>query len=60
MKRSKRLAAGIESIEQEIERHKAKRDKAKSDGDAELASYYDKEIEALEKAKNKKERQLEK
>ncbi len=60
MKRSKRLLAGIESIASEIERHKAKRDAAKSEGDADLASYYDKEIEALEMAKAKKERQLSK
>ena len=58
MKRSKRLAAGIDSIDTAIKNHKTKREKAKMDGNAELASYYDKEIDALENARDKKERQL--
>ncbi len=58
MKRSKRLAKGIDSIQEQIEKHKAKRENAKSEGDMELVQYYDKEIEALEKAMTKKSRQL--
>lgn len=58
MKRSKRLAKGMDSIREQIEKHKAKRENAKSEGELELAQYYNKEIEALEKAMIKKARQL--
>ena len=60
MKRSKRLETGIGSLEQQIELHKSKREKAKAEGNMELVSYYDKEVEALEQAKERKEKQLKK
>ena len=60
MKRKKRLEKGIQSIEEEIKIHKEKRDKAKEEGDLELAGYYDKEINGLEKTKERKEKQAEK
>jgi hypothetical protein len=58
MKRSRRLETGIDSLQQQIEFHKRKRDKAKAEGNMELVSYYDKEVEALEQAKERKEKQL--
>ena len=60
MKRKKRLEKGIQSIEEEIKIHKEKRDKAKEEGDLELAGYYDKEINGLEKTKERKAKQAEK
>lgn len=60
MKREKRLEKGIKSIEEEIVFHKEKRERAMNEGRLELAGYYDKEILALKKTKNRKEKQLEK
>ena len=53
--RKKRLKKGIESIEEEIEKHQEKRKKAIEEGKIELSDYYGKEIESLKQAKNKKE-----
>lgn len=55
MKRKKRLEKGIESIQEQIEFHKQKREKAMQEGEEELARYYTKEIESLENTKNKKQ-----
>ena len=60
MKRKKRLEKGIQSIEEEIKIHKEKRNKAKEEGNSELAGYYDKEIAGLERTKERKEKQAEK
>ena len=60
MKRKKRLEKGIESIEEEISLHREKRDKADKEGKLELAGYYDKEILALERTKDRKTNQFEK
>lgn len=56
--RKKRLKKGIESIEEEIEKHQEKREKAIEEGKIELSDYYGKEIESLKRAKNKKEKML--
>lgn len=60
MKRKKRLEKSIQSIEEEIKIHKEKMEKAKEEGDLELAGYYDKEINGLEKTKERKAKQAEK
>jgi phage shock protein A len=46
--RKKRLKKGIESIKEEIEKHKQKRASAISEGDEDLSKYYDKEIRGME------------
>ena len=58
MKRKKRLEKGVESIKKEIEKHKEKMKKAEEDENLELAGDYYKEIEGLEKTKERKEKQL--
>lgn len=58
--RKKRLKKGIESLTEQIEIHKEKREKAQKEGNLELAEYYNSEIEGLEKTKNKKAEKLEK
>jgi len=60
VKRKKRLKKGIESIKEQIELHKQKRKEAEEQGQEELVSYYDKEIEGMETQQEKKEEQLEK
>ena len=60
MKRKKRLEKGIESIKEEIAAHEEKREKAREEGNMELAGYYDKELSGLKKTKKRKENQLEK
>lgn len=58
--RKKRLEKGIESLNKEIKKHEDKLQAAEESGDIELAGYYKKEIETLEKNKEKKKRILEK
>ena len=58
--RKKRLEKGIESITKEIESHENKREKAKEEGDIELADYYRKEIQGMEQAREKKKKMLDK
>ena len=58
--RKKRLKKGIESLEKQIKLHKEKKKKAELDDNFELTSYYEKEIEAKRKEKEKKERLLSK
>jgi hypothetical protein len=58
--RKKRLKKGIESIQKQIEEHKMKRENAIREGKLELVSYYDVEIEGLEKSEKNKEDKLEK
>ncbi len=54
MNRKKRLKKGIESIEKQIELHKDKLKNAVDEGNEELARYYEKDIERLDKEKDKK------
>ena len=56
MNRKKRLKKGIESLEKQIDIHKDKLKEAVSDGNEELAVYYEKDIERLYKEKEKKKR----
>lgn len=58
MKREKRLKKGIESLKEEIDKHKDKLRKAVEEGNQELTSYYVKEIDNLEKEEKKKAGQL--
>ncbi len=60
MKRKNRLKKGVESIKKEIEMHKEKMEEEEEEEDKnlELAGYYYKEIEGLEKTKERKEKQL--
>lgn len=58
--RKKRLEKGIESLNKQIKVHKEKREEAMSDENIDLEKYYAKEIEGLEKTKEKKQKQLEK
>lgn len=59
-KRKKRLEKGISSLDEQIKFHEEKLARAKTDGDDILERYYEKEIEALRKTKQRKENQLEK
>ena len=54
MNRKKRLKKGIESIEKQIDLHKDKLKNAVDEGNEELARYYEKDIERLDKEKEKK------
>ena len=58
--RKKRLKKGIESINRQIKLHEEKKKQAKEEGKIELERYYEKEINSLEVAKEKKEELLEK
>ena len=60
MKRKKRLAKGIESLEKQIVIHEGKLAKARDDGRIELEEYYGFEIENLKKVKEQKEKMLDK
>ena len=57
MKRKKRLKKGIDSIEQKIRLHEEKLERARQEKDEILQQYYEKEIEALRKVKERKEKQ---
>lgn len=56
--RKKRLKKGIESIQEEIEKHEIKRQNAIKEGNLELADYYTVEITGLKKQKEQKEDKL--
>jgi len=58
--RKKRLIKGVESLEKQLILHKEKLEKARKEGKLELVDYYEKEIEAKEKDKEKKKRLLKK
>ena len=58
--RRKRLVKGIESLQEQIELHKEKKNKAEENGDEELMRYYEKEIAAKEKTKQEKQEILSK
>ena len=58
--RKKRLEKGIESIDRQIEFHKQKINESKNRGNIELEDYYSREIEGLQKTKERKQKQLEK
>jgi phage shock protein A len=58
--RKKRLKKGIESLQEEIEKHKLKLAEAIKKGEEELAGYYQSEIASLEKSKEHKKELLDK
>lgn len=58
--RKKRLEKGIESLQEEIEKHKIKLAKALGEWKEELAGYYQHELESLEKTKEHKEELIKK
>ncbi len=58
--RKKRLEKGIESIKEEIEKHKQKRALAMSKGDEEIAEYYNKEIRGMEDQIKRKQKIVDK
>lgn len=58
--RKKRLKKGIKSINRQIKLHEEKKKQAKEEGKIELGRYYEKEIDSLEMAKEKKKELLEK
>ena len=58
--RKKRLKKGIESLEKQISLHEEKLRRAENEGKLELAGYYEKEIKAKKKDKEKKEKFLRK
>lgn len=60
MKRRKRLQKGIESLQKQIELHEEKMKTAGEEGNIELEGYYQKEIEAKKKDKERKEELLDK
>jgi hypothetical protein len=58
--RKKRLKKGLDSIEEQILLHKQKQNESENKGEIEMVEYYKKEIEGLEKTKDKKKTMLEK
>ena len=58
--RKKRLKKGIESLQKQIFLHEKKLEKAEKEGKFELARYYEKEIKAKKRDKDKKENLLKK
>ena len=54
--RKKRLQKGVDSLQEQITIHEAKKENAKEQGNIELVDYYEKEIKAKEETerKNKK------
>ncbi len=58
--RKKRLEKGIESLQKQISLHEEKLKRAEDEGKIELVGYYEKEIEAKKKDKEKKEKFLKK
>lgn len=57
-KRKKRLRKGIESIRSQVETHRKKLEEARKLGNIGLAGYYEKEIESMVSALEKKKRML--
>jgi hypothetical protein len=60
VKRKKRLAKGIESLQEQIELHLKKKEIAEEKGNLDLVGYYEKEIRAKEETKKRKEEMLKK
>ena len=60
MNRKKRLRKGIDSLDEEIDRHEAKMEAAKKSGNEGLTKYYDREIGNLRKQRDNKKRMLDK
>lgn len=58
--RKKRLEKGIDSLQKQIEYHKAKLTKSIEEGNIELGEYYEKEIQSLENAVKRKEEKVDK
>ena len=58
--RKKRLEKGIDSLDEQIELHKEKKKIAEEKGNLDLVSYYDKEINAKEETKKRKQDILDK
>ena len=58
--RKKRLKKGINSIQEQIDLHEEKKSLAEESGNEGLVKYYTKEIEAKRRAKEEKEKMLEK
>ena len=56
--RKKRLKKGIESLQKQISLHEEKLKLAEREGKLELVGYYEKELEAKRKDKEKKEKLL--
>ncbi len=60
VKRKKRLQKGIKSLEKQIKIHEEKKKIAEEGGSEELADYYDREIKAKIRDKERREDLLEK
>jgi hypothetical protein len=60
VKRKKRLLKGVESLQKQIEIHEEKKRIAEKEGKVELADYYEREIKAKTRDKERKEETLEK
>ncbi len=58
MKRKKRLAKGIESLQEQIEIHEGKLREAVEEGDEDLARYYEKDLNRLKGEKEKKREKM--
>jgi hypothetical protein len=60
MNRKKHLRKGIDSLDEEINLHEAKREAAKQTGNEGLTKYYDREPDNLRKQRDNKKRILDK
>jgi DNA-nicking Smr family endonuclease len=60
MNRKKRLRKGIDSLDEEIDLHEAKREAAKQAGNEGLPKYCDRELDNLRKHRDNKKRILDK
>jgi hypothetical protein len=60
MNRKKRLRKGIDAIDEDIDRHEAKRAAAKQAGNEGLTKYYDRELDNLRRQRENKKRRLDK
>ena len=58
--RKKRLEKGVNSLQEQIDLHKEKKENAKESGNLELVDYYEKEIRAKEETKKRKQEILDK
>lgn len=58
--RKRRLKKGIASLQEQIKIHEEKKKKALDENKLELVEYYEREIEAKKRDKEKKEKLLEK
>ena len=59
-KRKKRLAKGIESLQEQVRLHEEKKARAEEDGLIELRDYYEKEILAKKRTLEEKQKMLDK